>query len=62
MSLQLSSEGSTRDKIDFEFLGNLSGDLYVLHTNLYVQGRGDREQEFYLWFDPVSDFHTYSIL
>ncbi|KAK9280109.1 hypothetical protein L1049_013796 [Liquidambar formosana] len=52
------------DELDFEFLGNIRGQNWVVQTNVYGNGstsRG-REERYDLWFDPTEDFHKYSIL
>ncbi|MCO5594506.1 hypothetical protein L7F22_048538 [Adiantum nelumboides] len=55
---------SNHDEIDFEFLGVLTGEPFVVQTNVYGNGSTSvgREQCFHLWFDPTTDFHHYSIL
>ncbi|KAL5974051.1 Catalyzes xyloglucan endohydrolysis (XEH) and or endotransglycosylation (XET) [Asimina triloba] len=56
-----SDTNEVRDELDFEFLGNRSGQPYTIQTNVYSHGKGDREQRVNLWFDPSAAYHTYSI-
>nr|CAD1837326.1 unnamed protein product [Ananas comosus var. bracteatus] len=62
VAFYMTSDQPNRDEIDFEFLGNVTGQPYILQTNVFVDGFGNREERIYLWFDPTKDFHTYSIL
>ncbi|PKI71609.1 hypothetical protein CRG98_007932 [Punica granatum] len=62
LAFYLSSDQPNRDEIDFEFLGNVTGQPYILQTNVYSDGFDNREERIYLWFDPTEDFHNYSIL
>ncbi|KAA8520020.1 hypothetical protein F0562_014306 [Nyssa sinensis] len=54
--------GPERDELDFEFLGNRTGQPYLIQSNVYKNGTGGREMRHMLWFDPTEEFHTYSIL
>ncbi|GER43135.1 xyloglucan endotransglucosylase/hydrolase 9 [Striga asiatica] len=58
----MSSNGPYHNEFDFEFLGNTTGEPYLVQTNVFVNGAGNREQRLKLWFDPTKDFHSYSLL
>ncbi|KAL6566018.1 hypothetical protein OROHE_005073 [Orobanche hederae] len=55
---------SYHDEIDFEFLGHIDGQNWLLQTNFYGNGSTNRgrEERYELWFDPSEDFHRYGVL
>ncbi|GLJ16087.1 hypothetical protein SUGI_0267930 [Cryptomeria japonica] len=57
----LYSNQPNRDEIDIEFLGNVVGKKYIMQTNIFSDGYGNREQRIGLWFDPTAQFHTYTV-
>ncbi|XP_043722526.1 xyloglucan endotransglucosylase/hydrolase protein 20-like [Telopea speciosissima] len=57
-----STRGEWHDELDLEFLGHVDGSKYILQTNVFTRGVGNREQRIRLWFDPTIEFHKYSIL
>ncbi|KAJ3671144.1 hypothetical protein LUZ60_008570 [Juncus effusus] len=58
----LNSKQINHNEVDFEFLGGTDPSQYFLSTNVFINGRGSREQYFKFWFDPTTDFHTYTML
>uniref|UniRef100_A0A0D3HJX8 GH16 domain-containing protein n=1 Tax=Oryza barthii TaxID=65489 RepID=A0A0D3HJX8_9ORYZ len=58
----LPSGEDKHNEFDLEFLGNVTGEPYLVQTNLYIDSVDNREQCIDLCFDPIADFHTYVVL
>ncbi|KAK6160517.1 hypothetical protein DH2020_003898 [Rehmannia glutinosa] len=50
------------DEIDFEFLGNRTGQPYILQTNVYTGGKRRQRAKDLSLVDPTKDYHRYSVL
>ncbi|XP_004297640.1 PREDICTED: probable xyloglucan endotransglucosylase/hydrolase protein 33 [Fragaria vesca subsp. vesca] len=52
------------DEIDIELLGHDKRNEWVIQTNMYANGSVStgREEKFYLWFDPTTQHHQYTII
>ncbi|XP_009151440.1 probable xyloglucan endotransglucosylase/hydrolase protein 11 [Brassica rapa] len=59
-SFYLRSKSSRNDGLCFQIFGNETA--YLLNTNIFVYGEGDKYQRFRLWFDPTKDYHSYRFL
>uniref|UniRef100_A0A0E0R655 GH16 domain-containing protein n=1 Tax=Oryza rufipogon TaxID=4529 RepID=A0A0E0R655_ORYRU len=58
----LPSGEDKHNEFDLEFLGNVTGEPYLVQTNLYIDSVDNREQCIDMCFDPIADFHTYVVL
>ena len=39
-----------------------SNESYILQTNVFTGGKGDRDQRIFLWFDPTKAYDKYYVL
>ncbi|GFP87881.1 xyloglucan endotransglucosylase/hydrolase protein 24 [Phtheirospermum japonicum] len=49
-------------RLTLSFLATRVGSLTPCTQTCSSKGKGDKEQQFHLWFDPTAAFHTYSIV
>ncbi|VVB04960.1 unnamed protein product [Arabis nemorensis] len=60
-SFYIQSRSSRHDELCFQILGSI-GPPYLLNTNMFLYGEGDKDQRFRLWFDPTKEYHSYRLL